>query len=76
MVDLGGYVIIIVETKDKKIKLYGKCNHKITKFVLAKFSQDYRINRVGCYTYLYYIKEHLGVLPEIDSKPFQLSISF
>lgn len=23
MVDLGGYVIIIVETKDKKIKLYG-----------------------------------------------------
>ena len=24
MVDLGGYVIIIVETKDKKIKLYGK----------------------------------------------------
>ena len=25
MVDLGGYVIILVETKDKKIKLYGKC---------------------------------------------------
>lgn len=24
MVDLGGYVIILVETKDKKIKLYGK----------------------------------------------------
>ena len=23
MVDLGGYVIILVETKDKKIKLYG-----------------------------------------------------
>jgi len=23
MVDLGGYVIIIVEAKDKKIKLYG-----------------------------------------------------
>lgn len=24
MVDLGGYVIILVETKDKKIKLYGR----------------------------------------------------
>lgn len=24
MVDLGGYVIILVETTDKKIKLYGK----------------------------------------------------
>lgn len=24
MVDLSGYVIIIVETKDKKIRLYGK----------------------------------------------------
>jgi len=24
MVDLGGYVIILVETKDKRIKLYGK----------------------------------------------------
>uniref|UniRef100_A0A6P7GE56 Na(+)/H(+) exchange regulatory cofactor NHE-RF1-like n=1 Tax=Diabrotica virgifera virgifera TaxID=50390 RepID=A0A6P7GE56_DIAVI len=23
MVDLGGYVIILVETKDNKIKLYG-----------------------------------------------------
>jgi len=25
MVDLGGYVIILVETRDKKIKLYGTC---------------------------------------------------
>ena len=24
MVDLGGYVIILVETKDKRVKLYGK----------------------------------------------------
>lgn len=24
MVDLGGYVIILVETHDKKVKLYGK----------------------------------------------------
>lgn len=24
MVDLGGYVIILVETKDKKVKLYGE----------------------------------------------------
>ena len=24
MVDLGGYVIILVETRDKKVKLYGK----------------------------------------------------
>ena len=24
MVDLGGYVIILVETQDKKVKLYGK----------------------------------------------------
>lgn len=27
MVDLGGYVIILVETKDKKIKLYGRVNY-------------------------------------------------
>ena len=26
MVDLGGYVIILVETHDKKVKLYGKWN--------------------------------------------------
>ena len=26
MVDLGGYVIILVETHDKKVKLYGKQN--------------------------------------------------
>ena len=26
MVDLGGYVIILVETHDKKVKLYGKHN--------------------------------------------------
>ena len=24
MVDLGGYVIILVETHDKRVKLYGK----------------------------------------------------
>ena len=24
MVDLGGYVIILVETNDKRVKLYGK----------------------------------------------------
>ncbi len=24
MVDLGGYVIILVETKEKKVKLYGE----------------------------------------------------
>ena len=24
MVDLGGYVIILVETQDKRVKLYGK----------------------------------------------------
>ena len=24
MVDLGGYVIILVETKDKRVKLYGE----------------------------------------------------
>nr|CAD7416180.1 unnamed protein product [Timema poppensis] len=27
MVDLGGYVIILVETKDKKIKLYGSSDY-------------------------------------------------
>ena len=26
MVDLGGYVIILVETQDKRVKLYGKFN--------------------------------------------------
>lgn len=25
MVDLGGYVIILVETNDKRVKLYGDC---------------------------------------------------
>ncbi|EEB14215.1 conserved hypothetical protein [Pediculus humanus corporis] len=38
MVDLGGYVIIIVETKDKKIKLYGsppdKANLKVGNEIL------------------------------------------
>lgn len=34
MVDLGGYVIILVETKDKKIKLYGTT---FSKFVRAFF---------------------------------------
>ena len=35
MVDLGGYVIILVETHDKKVKLYGKHNLYVlrTKFV-------------------------------------------
>jgi len=28
MVDLGGYVIILVETHDKKVKLYGKKTEK------------------------------------------------
>ena len=27
MVDLGGYVIILVETNDKRVKLYGNNNH-------------------------------------------------
>lgn len=31
MVDLGGYVIILVETKDKKIKLYGKSTFSYVK---------------------------------------------
>lgn len=29
MVDLGGYVIILVETRDKKIKLYGICSEPV-----------------------------------------------
>ena len=29
MVDLGGYVIILVETKEKKVKLYGERNQRI-----------------------------------------------
>ena len=29
MVDLGGYVIILVETHDKRVKLYGKLIHSI-----------------------------------------------
>lgn len=33
MVDLGGYVIILVETKDKKIKLYGKSMLSIVRSV-------------------------------------------
>lgn len=33
MVDLGGYVIILVETKEKKIKLYGKINLRSTLYI-------------------------------------------
>lgn len=28
-VDLEGYVIIVVQTKDNKVKLYGKLNNKM-----------------------------------------------
>ena len=28
MVDLGGYVIILVETNDKRVKLYGEENKR------------------------------------------------
>jgi hypothetical protein len=39
MVDLGGYVIILVETKDKKIKLYGECAEK---FLLLMFMNVFK----------------------------------
>lgn len=35
MVDLGGYVIILVETQDKKVKLYGKLHSNILKSVYS-----------------------------------------
>lgn len=35
MVDLGGYVIILVETKDKKIKLYG--TYLLHRYILIQF---------------------------------------
>jgi hypothetical protein len=36
MVDLGGYVIILVETKEKKIKLYGKSDSGVCLAVKAQ----------------------------------------
>ena len=36
MVDLGGYVIILVETNDKRVKLYGEENKR---FLCIDFNQ-------------------------------------
>ena len=36
MVDLGGYVIILVETNDKRVKLYGSPADKADLEVLSK----------------------------------------
>lgn len=51
MTDLGGYVIILVETKDKKIKVYGKLHHIVFFFEIwegAKYFQSlvYQMMRV------------------------------
>lgn len=37
MVDLSGYVIIIVETKDKKIRLYGELITTFNTLVLRNY---------------------------------------
>ena len=36
MVDLGGYVIILVETHDKRVKLYGKLFIQVKYLVAMK----------------------------------------
>jgi len=43
MVDLGGYVIILVETHDKKVKLYGK--QIILTFILCELNNSSQIHR-------------------------------
>jgi len=41
MVDLGGYVIILVETKDKKIKLYGKSTVSLVTTELSMVTEGF-----------------------------------
>ena len=43
MVDLGGYVIILVETHDKKVKLYGK--QIIFTFILCELNNSSQIHK-------------------------------
>ena len=43
MVDLGGYVIILVETHDKKVKLYGK--QIIFTLILCELKNSSQIHR-------------------------------
>lgn len=38
-VDLEGYVIIVVQTKDNKVKLYGKCFYIYIKFLIMYFNE-------------------------------------
>ena len=40
MVDLGGYVIILVETNDKRVKLYGSPADKADLEVIAILDAD------------------------------------
>jgi len=51
MVDLGGYVIILVETHDKKVKLYGKeglfCEKFTKLFLDVKISTSFVKNSHG-----------------------------
>lgn len=46
-VDLEGYVIIVVQTKDNKIKLYGKLPILFCRLISMVFSQVY------LYIYIY-----------------------
>ncbi len=49
MVDLGGYVIILVETRDKRVRLYGKNDKKqpSTDGLLWKPSQLSSVHALG-----------------------------
>lgn len=44
MVDLGGYVIILVETKDKKIKLYGEYDCQLFEKRNKKYHSIFKIS--------------------------------
>ena len=51
MVDLGGYVIILVETKDKKIKLYGKSALRSVDVTASAKGRLFRQSNTGCFFY-------------------------
>ena len=51
MVDLGGYVIILVETKDKKIKLYGKSAFGSVAVIASAKGPLFRKSNTACFFY-------------------------
>ena len=66
MVDLGGYVIILVETNDKRVKLYGSPADKADLEVFSKL-------KLGAQTFILILYFH-NDLVEID--PHRLPTRF